>query len=62
MGAETDKSARLFFPRPGGLRLSPRQSAVLPFRQFQRRPGAGFFADGITEDIISMLAGGAPSL
>jgi adenylate cyclase len=34
-----------------------RAVAVLPFENFSSDPEQGFFADGITEDIISMLAG-----
>jgi adenylate cyclase len=34
-----------------------RAIAVLPFANFSGDPEQEFFADGITEDIISMLAG-----
>jgi adenylate cyclase len=37
--------------------FSDRAIAVLPFENFSSDPEQAFFADGITEDIISMLAG-----
>ena len=43
---------------PPAARLDDRRAiAVLPFANFGGDPEQEFFADGITEDIISMLAG-----
>jgi adenylate cyclase len=45
-------------PSPPGLPLADKPSiAVLPFANMSGDPEQEFFADGITEDIISMLAG-----
>jgi adenylate cyclase len=44
--------------RPSSGRLEDHRAiAVLPFRNFSDDPEQEYFADGITEDIISMLAG-----
>ncbi|MBV8936213.1 MAG: adenylate/guanylate cyclase domain-containing protein [Alphaproteobacteria bacterium] len=63
MGAEiTDRPAGVEHAEPA-LATSPsgfddrRAIAVLPFANFSGDPEQEFFADGITEDIISLLAG-----
>lgn len=47
----------LTFPR-GGMRVPPAISvAVLPFDNLSSEPEQAYFADGVTEDILSALAG-----
>jgi len=55
-GTATDEDADATVPSPKGFD-DHRAIAVLPFANFSGDPEQEFFADGITEDIISMLAG-----
>jgi adenylate cyclase len=63
MGGETTEPSAGFDDAEPGFAASPvgfddhRAIAVLPFANFSGDPEQEFFADGITEDIISLLAG-----
>jgi TolB-like protein len=63
IGGVADEKSSTFgkasaMPGGGPVRLADRRAiAVLPFVNFSNDPEQEFFVDGITEDIISMLAG-----